>query len=166
MNSKNNNIILLIIGSLLLTYGLIGPLIKSNLTNNPLNNVVLVSSPLDPVLKDNCEKVIKILKTSNSDRLIDGVKLSSLYSDLAKLIQLDNTNEVIKNTDEIRDVNRIAGLLYDLNLKNKYPKLAEAANNVVKNHIGDNNVVLDGSLRAKAVEAFNGLAWSFYEGSK
>ena len=94
------------------------------------------------------------------------MNLSNLYSDLAKLTALDSTNEVIKNTDEIRDANRIAGLLYDLNLKNKYPGLAEAADNLFKTHIGNDNVSLDPTLRTKAVEAFNALAWAFYEGSK
>ena len=164
---KNNNIILLVLGGLLISYGLLGPIIQSNINTNH-NRVVVVNveSPLDPSLKKDCEKVIDALKNGSADRNVDGVKLSSLYADLAKLISLDETNEVIKNTDEIRDANRLAGLLYDLNLKGKYPDLVSAANSAVINYVGDDNVVLDKNLRKKAVEAFNGLSWAFYEGSK
>jgi hypothetical protein len=167
MNIKNNtNIIVLTIGGLLLAYGLLGPVIKNNLSTNPINNVPLVLAPLDPSLKDNCEKVTEILKSGSSDRSVDGVKLSGLFSDLARLIELDGEDEVIKNTDEIREANKIAGAFYNLDLKGKYPDLTQAATYVVVQHIGDDNVALDPELRKKAVEAFNGLAWAFYEGSK
>ena len=48
---KNNNIVLLVLGGLLISYGLLGPFIKSNLNNNhnPVA-VVSVESPLDPSL--------------------------------------------------------------------------------------------------------------------
>lgn len=161
---KNNNIFVLIIGALILIYGLLSPVIENNITTN--NASVSVVAPLDPALRDNCEKVIETFKNGSGDKKTDGIKLSSLYLDLAKLIALDDKNETIKNTDEIRDANRLAGLLYDLELKDKYPDLANAANNVVIAYIGDDNVVLDPELRKKAVEAFNGLAWAFYEGTK
>lgn len=163
--NKNTNIILLVIGGLLVAYGVIGPVIKPTVSPTPVTSVI-VESPLDPNLRKDCEKVIEVLKNGSSDRSTDGLKLSSLYSDLAKLISLDETNEVIKNTDEIRDANRLAGLLYSLDLKGKYPDLASSANSAVVNYIGDDNVVLDKNLRKKAVEAFNGLSWAFYEGSK
>jgi hypothetical protein len=164
---KNSNNILLVIGALLVAYGVLGPVIKNNIGPNP---VVVVSTtvevPLDPSLRSDCEKVINVFKNGNGNKSVDGVKLSNLYTDLAKLISLDSENETVKNTDEIRDANRLAGLLYDLDLKGKYPELSIATTNVIKNYIGDDNVVLDPVLRKKAVEAFNGLAWAYYEGSK
>lgn len=161
---KNNNIFLLIIGAVLLGYGIFSPVIKNNVIND--NVTITVVAPLDPSLRDSCEKVVETFKNGTGNKKTDGTKLSSLYSDLAKLIALDGENETIKNTDEIRDANRLAGLLYDLGLKDNYPGLANAANSVIVNHIGDDNVVLDQELRTKAVEAFNGLSWAFYEGSK
>jgi hypothetical protein len=166
MKNINTNIVVLIVGAVLLCYGLLVPFIKSNTNTNPINHTPSVLVPLDPSLKDNCEKVVEILKSGSSDRTVDGVKLSGLFSDLARLIELDGDNEVIKNTDEIREANRIAGAFYNLDLKGKYTNLTQAATNVVVQHIGDDNVALDPELRKKAVEAFNGLAWACYEGSK
>lgn len=163
---KNSNSILLIIGGLLLAYGILGPVIKNNVGPAPAVVVSTLEAPLDPSLRSDCEKVISIFKNGNGNKSVDGIKLSNLYTDLAKLISLDSENETVKNTDEIRDANRLAGLLYDLDLKGKYPDLSVATTNVVKNYIGDDNVVLDPILRKKAVEAFNGLAWAFYEGSR
>jgi hypothetical protein len=164
---KNSNNVLLVIGGLLVAYGVLGPVIKNNIGPNPVVVVsTIVEAPLDPSLRSDCEKVISVFKNGNGNKSVDGVKLSNLYSDLAKLISLDSENETVKNTDEIRDANRLAGLLYDLDLKGKYPDLSVATNNVVKNYMGDDNVVLDPVLRKKAVEAFNGLAWAFYEGSR
>jgi hypothetical protein len=163
---KNNNIVLLVIGGLLMVYGILGPVIKNNVPNPVTVVSTIVEAPLDPSLRSDCEKVIGVFKNGNGNKSVDGVKLSNLYSDLAKLISLDGENETIKNTDEIRDANRLAGLLYDLDLSGKYPELTETTTNVVKNYIGDDNVVLDPVLRKKAVEAFNGLSWAYYEGSK
>jgi hypothetical protein len=164
---KNSNTVLLVIGGLLVAYGILGPVIKNNMGPGP-NSVVTtnIEAPLDPSLRKDCEKVITVFQKGSGNKSVDGVKLSNLYSDLAKLVSLDGENETIKNTDEIRDANRLAGLLYDLDLKGKYPELSVTTNDVVKNYIGDDNVVLDPVLRKKAVEAFNGLAWAYYEGSK
>ena len=164
-NSTSKNI-LLIIGALLIGYGLIGPSLKNMVNNNSVVNKVNVVMPLDVSLKSNCEKVTAIFKQGSGDKNYDGLKLASLYSDLAKLISLDAENEVVKNTDQIRDANSLAGKLYDLNLEGKYPDLASTTNNVIVQHIGDDNIVLDTELRKKAVDAFNGLAWAFYEGTK
>jgi hypothetical protein len=163
---NNRNLALLLVGGLLIGYGVLGPSIKNNILPTPVVNTTVLEAPLDPSLRKDCERVTTKFKSGSGNKSIDGLKLSNLYSDLAKLINLDNQNETIKNTDEIRDANRLAGLLYDLDLKGKYPELVETTTNVVKNYIGDDNVVLDPVLRIKAVEAFNGLAWAFYEGSK
>jgi hypothetical protein len=53
-----------------------------------------------------------------------------------------------------------------LNIKNKYPGLAEAAKVLVSSELGTDDVVLDEDMRAKAVNAFRALSWAFYEGSK
>lgn len=163
---KPVNNILLFLGALLIGYGLIGPYIKTVSTTPSSITKVSVVMPLDASLKQSCEKVTEVFKNGSGDKKNDGLKLASLYSDLAKLIELDDADEVIKNTDEIREANRLAGKLYDLDLQGKYPDLTSSATNVIVQYIGDDNIVLDKELRKKAVEAFNGLAWAFYEGSR
>jgi hypothetical protein len=109
---------------------------------------------------------VDILKSGSSDRREDGKRLASLFSDIATLIQLDGDDQVVSNTEEIKEANVIAGKLLKLNLKNKYPNLALECNNYVTKLIGDDNVALDPDLRSKAVQAFRGLAWACNEGSK
>ena len=53
-----------------------------------------------------------------------------------------------------------------LNIKDKYPNLAQASKDVVVVAIGEDDILLTEDLRSKAVEAFNGLSWAFYEGGK
>lgn len=159
---KNKNILLLVIGILLLGYGVVSKVYIPQSSNSS----VVVVAPLDNDLKNDCGPVIEAFKNGSSNRVVDGVKLSNLYSDLAKLISLETTDEVVKNTLEIREANKLAGLLYDLRLKDKYPDLAKEANALVVKYIGDDNVVLDDHLRKKAVDVFNALSWACYEGSK
>lgn len=158
---KTNNI-LLIIASLLLLSGLI-PNLTSKSNNNCDISVVSVVAPDDPKLKDSTADIIKILQSGSKS---DALRLAALYLDISKLIALDNETTVIKNTDEIREANKLSGALCFLNLKNKYEGLAESANKVIVAGIGDDNVPLDSSLREKAVKSFEALAWACKEGSK
>ena len=72
----------------------------------------------------------------------------------------------IKNTEEIRQANKLAGLMLRLDIKGKYEDLPEAAQALVLTAIGDDNVLLNPDLRAKAVNGFKALAWACNEGSK
>lgn len=159
---------LLIIGCGLLAIGLLKPDFSSVLNlghtiNKP--SVVDVVKPENKDLLDSCFDVIKTLKTSNR-KSEDAKRLSSLYSDLALLVSLDGENEVIKTTDDVRQANRLAGLMLQLDLKGKYKDLPAACNNVLVSAIGDDSVLLDKALRAKAVEGFKALAWATNEASK
>jgi hypothetical protein len=73
---------------------------------------------------------------------------------------------VVKNTDEIRQANSIAGPMLRLDMKNKYKGLSKESQDVVIAAIGDDNIALSKELRPKAVEGFNALAWAYNEGSK
>ena len=158
---KTNNI-LLIIASVLLLLGLIPSIIPK--TNNVCDVATInVTTPSDPELKNSTVDVTKILQSGSKS---DALRLASLYLDISKIIALDNENSVIKNTDEIREANKLSGMLCFLNLKDKYDGLAEAANKVIVTGIGDDNVPLDSSLREKAVKSFEALAWACKEGSK
>ena len=162
-----NNKTLLIIGGILLVIGLVKPNFNLPFDNpQPVNNIVIVSPPADSELKSKCELVINALRNGSSDRKQDGKRLSELCTDLAVLVGLDEENEVIKTTEEIRQANSLSGLMLRINLKNKYDGLSEAAQSVLVSQIGDDIVPLDQSLRNKAVDAFMGLAWAFNEGSK
>jgi hypothetical protein len=166
MNSKN---LLLLIALLLIAIGIFKPNLNNFLDStrpsvNVVDNLDLISPSSDELLTKS-KDIIKAL-SSNSDRKIDGKRLASLYNDMATLISLDGENEVIKNTEDIRQANRLAGLLLRLDIKGKYPDLPEAAKALIVQSIGDDNVLLNKELRENAVNGFKALAWACNEGSK
>jgi hypothetical protein len=165
-----NKNVLLVIAAVLIGVGLLKPPFITNLLDGSRPSVVVVEDvkvekPSSEILLEKSENVIKALSVS-SDRKADGKKLAKLYVDIAKLISLDGEDQVIKNTEEIRQANRISGLMVDLDIKGKYPDLAEANQSLVVSVVGDDQVLLNSDLRSKAVDAFNALAWACYEGSK
>lgn len=165
----NTNKILLILASILLFIGLVKPdlskLIPGVNSNPKIVNTIKLEAPTDEAVLAQCDEVIKALSEDN-DRATDGKRLSSLYSDLSELISLDDKNEVIRNTEEIRQANRLSGIMLQMDIKDKYPSLAEANEKLIILNIGDDNIPLTKDLRAKAVQAFRALAWACYEGSK
>jgi hypothetical protein len=161
----NKNLLLLLVAAVLIVFGLFKPTLSVvDLVNN--QNSIKVVEPSNVMLRDHCISVIDALKSGPSSRKTDGKRLSSLYSDLALLISLDGENTVIKNTEEVRQANRLAGIMLQLDMKDKYKDLASANDTLIKVAIGDDSVLLDSILRDKAVEGFNALAWACYEGSK
>jgi hypothetical protein len=165
LNSKS---LLLILAGVLIFVGLTKPdvtwLVKPK--SPAVDNIVVITPPESKELRDKCSSVIDVLKNASSDRKQDGVRLSDLYMDLATLIELDGENEVVKNTEEIRQANSLSGAMLRMNLKNKYPGLSDAAQAVVINQIGDDAIPLDSHLRKKSVDTFRALAWACLEGSK
>lgn len=160
------NLVLLLAG-ILIVVGLLKPdLSKLTGGNNSPNTVaVSVEKPTNTEILDECQEVINALK-EDSDRKTDGVRLASLYNDLATLVSLDGEDLVLKNTEEIRQANKLAGVMLRLDIKGKYPKLAKAAEKVMVSSIGDDSVMLDDKLRQGAVDGFKALAWACLEGSK
>lgn len=162
----NKNLLVLLVAALLIVFGLFKPSLS---VVDPANNENFVSRfkpPSNVMLADYCMPVIEALRSNPSSRNVDGKKLASLYRDLATLISLDGDNMVIKNTEEVRQANRLAGIMLQLDMKGKYKDLASANDTLIKVAIGDDSVLLDSILRDKAVEGFNALAWACYEGSK
>ncbi|NDB60882.1 hypothetical protein EB001_20920 [bacterium] len=162
-----NNKILLIVASLLIIVGLVKPDF-SNLGKggSSVDQIVVVSPPSDPTLKEACSPVIEALKNGASSRVKDGKRLSNLSLDIARLIELDGEDVVIKTTDEIRYAVSLAGPMLRMDIKGKYPDLAKNSQAVIVAGIGDDNVPLDDATRHKAVESFQALAWAYNEGSK
>lgn len=161
----NKKLILLIVGCLLIVFGILKPDLSNILVKPEAATVVSIEKPSNKDLLDECEKVTESLKEVSSSAS-DANRLASLYMDLATLVELDGEDEVVKNTDDLRQVNSLSGLLLKINIKGKYPKLAAAAKSVVVASIGDDNIPLTKELRAKAVEGFRALAWACKEGSK
>lgn len=157
-----NKTILLIIAAILLLVGIFKPNL-SVVPDTPSVPTINIVAPSDPELKKACSEVVSILQDGKSS---DALRLSSLYMDIAYLIELDGENEVIKTTEDIRQANSLSGLLLKLDIKGKYKNLAGAAKNVIVTGIGDDDVALDAELRKKAVESFRALAWACQEGSK
>ncbi len=165
MNSKT---LLLAFAGLLIAIGWFKPDLGS-LVNRPQPVVVDIaelSAPIREGLKTKADEVVKVLKSGDPDRKTDGKRLSSLYVDLATLVTLDGDDEVIKNTEEIRQANKLAGTMLKLDIKNKYPKLAEACKAVIVEAIGDDSVALNKESRVQAAEGFKALAWACQQGAK
>jgi len=163
---------LLFLGIGLIVIGLLKPDISSILqpNNNQVSSCLetcVTIAPEDTSIVEKCNLVIDILQSSSNDnKREDTLRLSSLYADIATLISLDGEDVVVKDTKTIREINSIAGSMLKLNIKDKYPNLAQASREVVVVAIGEDDILLTEDVRLKAVEAFNGLSWAFYEGGK
>lgn len=161
-----NKNILMVIAGILIFIGIIKPNLSFVPVDKPVAIEVVVEQPSNPELLEASREIVRILQNGDSSRVNDGRRLSALYLDLATLIQLDGEDMVVKNTEEIREANRLSGLMLRMNIKDKYPNLATACSRTLAVVLGDDMVELDSSLRSKAVEAFKALAWAFNEGSK
>jgi hypothetical protein len=165
----NNKTIILLIGSVLIAVGVFKPdlsAVYNFITPSITTTVLETKVPTDLVIKEKAVEVTKALKTGSKDRKYDGVELAKLYRDLALLIKMDNENQIVRTTDEIREANSVGGMLLNLNLVDKYPDLAESCENVVVTAIGLDNIPVSAEIRSKTVEAFEALSWATYEGSK
>jgi hypothetical protein len=163
---KNNNLVLIIAG-LLIVVGLAKFDFSSiNILPNRPNavDVLELPEPTDEAVKKEADDVASLLKEAGAKG--DAKRLRDLYLDLAKLVELDGENEVIKNTEEIRQANSLTGVMLRLDIKGKYPNLAKEAKEVVVAAIGDDQILLSKELRVKAVEGLNALAWACNMGSK
>ena len=163
MSQKN---ILLGLAALLIVIGLLKPEFSNILgPNKPVVvDVLELPEPTDPAVKKEADDVVSVLKEAGAKG--DAKRLRDLYLDLAKLVELDGENEVVKNTEEIRQANSLAGVMLKLDIKGKYPDLAKEAKEVVVASIGDDQILLSKELRVKAVEGLNALAWACNTGSK
>jgi len=163
----NKNVILAI-GAVLVAVGVFKPDFSSLLERGvPSVTVpsVEVSEPTDPVLLADALKVSEALKGGPNAK-VDGMSLSGLYADIAKLVSLEGADEVVRTTSELVEVNSVAGSLMNLKLQGKYPGLSEAAKTLVVKAIGDDVAVLNEENRRAAVAAFEALAWGCQEGAK
>jgi hypothetical protein len=163
MTQKN---VLLILAGLLIVVGLLKPDFSNILgPNKPVAiDVLELSEPTDEAVRKEAFDVASLLKEVGAKE--DAKRLRDLYLDLAKLVELDGENEVVKNTEEIRQANSLAGVMLRLDIKGKYPDLAKETKEVVVAAIGDDQILLSKELRTKAVEGFNALAWACNTGSK
>ena len=160
--------IILVLGGLLVLVGLLKPdfskLIPTN-NNSNNNDIVVIEAPSDSNIKKEAEDVVVLLKTFPSSKS-DFKRLRDLYLDMGRLVELDGEDLVIKNTEDIRQANSLAGVMLKLDMKNKFPNLAKECKEVIVASIGDDNILLSKELRPKGVDGFNALAWAFNEGSK
>jgi hypothetical protein len=160
----NNNKILLSIAGLLIIIGLLKPNLDGLFSKpQPIDSVVLVEP--NESFKPAVSAIVNAL-SADSDRKVDGKRLASMANDISTLISLDGENEAIKNTEEIRQINKLIGPMLKLDIKGKYPELAKASQDLIVSVIGDDVLLLDKDLRIKASEAFKALAWAYNEGAK
>ena len=163
---KNNNVILVVAGLLILVGLTKLDFSGFNLLPNRPNavDVLELPEPTDPAVKKEADDVVVLLKEAGAKN--DAKRLRDLYIDLAKLVELDGEDEVVKSTEEIRQANSLAGVMLKLDIKGKYPDLAKEAKEVVVAAIGDDHILLSKELRVKAAEGLNALAWACNMGSK
>ena len=163
------NSFVLLIGVVLVLFGCFGGNL-GNIVFTPKTPVVegyVIDAPANQELLEKARAVIDILKNSNdSTTCSDCLKLSSLYADLATLVELDEEDQVVKDTATIKEANSLSGKMLRLDIKDKYPGLAEAAKDLVVTAIGEDDVALDKKTRSSAVDAFRALSWAFYEGGQ
>jgi hypothetical protein len=161
-----NNKIILAVAGLLILFGLNSFDFSNFLPhNNHINiDVLELAAPTDENILKEAKDVLEIVKKQVDKE--DAKRLRDLYLDIKQLIKLDGDDEVIKNTEEIRQANSLAGSMLKLDIKGKYPNLAKECKEVIVAAIGDDQVSLSKELRAKGMDAFGGLAWAFNEGSK
>jgi hypothetical protein len=159
-----NNKILLAIAGLLIIIGLLKPNFGDLFSKpQPIDSVVLVEP--NESFKPAVSAIVNALLADN-DRKVDGKRLASISNDISTLISLDGENEAIKNTEEIRQINKLIGPMLKLDIKGKYPELAKASQDLIVSVIGDDVLLLDKDLRIKVSEAFKALAWAYNEGAK
>jgi len=158
--------VLLALACLLIFVGLLKPEFPNILSPNKPSvvDVLELSEPTDEAVKKEADDVVTVLKESGAKN--DARRLRDLYIDLAKLVELDGEDEVVKSTEEIRQANSLAGVMLKLDIKGKYPNLAKEAKEVLVASIGDDQIPLSKELRVKAVEGLNALAWACNTGSK
>lgn len=164
-----NNKILLGVGVALIAIGLFKPDLSNWINTGGTvtrPSVVVIEKPSDKDLEIMALKVVDALRAGGSSRKTDGVKLAELYNDLATLISLNGEDTVIKNTEEIRQANSLAGLMLKMDMKGKYSNLAKSCNDLIVSIIGDDSVPLTDALRTKSVDGFRALSWACNEGSK
>lgn len=162
----NKNVVLAI-GAALIAVGVFKPDF-SNLLDRGVPSVVpsvSINEPTNPKLLADALKVSEALKGGPNAK-VDGMSLSGLYADIAKLVSLEGADEVVRTTSELVEVNSVAGSLMNLKIQGKYPGLSEAAKTLVVNTIGDDVAVLNEENRKAAVAAFEALAWGCQEGAK
>lgn len=162
---KNNTLVLTIAGLLILV-GIAGIDLTSILSPGKpaVVDVLELTPPTDEVLLKEATDVLNIVKSQLSKE--EARKLRDLYLDMKQLVKLDGEDEVIKNTEEIRQANSIAGSMLRLDMKGKYPELAKECKEVMITAVGDDQIVLSSELRLKGMDGFDALAWAMNEGSK
>lgn len=161
-----NKQLILIIGGLLILLGITGLDPTSLLPGVPKTvDIMELSAPTDTNVKKEADDVVVLLKSYSGSKS-EFKKLRNLMLDLGRLVELDSEDIVVKNTEEIRQANSLAGVMLRLDIKGKFPDLAKEAKEVIVAAIGDDNINLSPELRAKAVDGFNALAWAYNEVSK
>lgn len=164
----NKSKLLLVVGACLCAIGLF----KIDLSNFIPNRVPVqvdnmeLSEPSDEDLKKEANDIVSLMKGVGNSSKSDSKRLRDLYIDMSNLVELDEESAVIKNTDEIRSANSLAGIMLHLDMKGKYANLSKETNQVIVTSIGDESVPLSKTLRSKAVDGFRALAWAFNESSK
>ena len=158
--------LLLGVGLLLVIFSVVKPDLSSLSLGSNSCVIDVVVEQVDKETQQQLQPIIDSFKNGPTDRKYDGKRLASLYMDIASLIKLDGEDQIVKNTEEVRQANSMSGRLLKMNIRDKYPNLSTELTKYLVSIIGDDHVQLDDSLREKTSQAFKALAWACNEGSK
>lgn len=163
----NKNTVVLLLAGFLIIIGL-GKFNLSDLRIGPNRPVVIdvleLPAPTDANILKEANDIVALVKSQMSKE--EARRLRNLYLDIQQLISLDNEDEAVKTTEDIRQANSLAGSMLRLDMKGKYSSLAKELKEVIVTAIGDDNIPLSPDLRIKSMDGFGALAWALNEGSK
>ena len=158
--------ILLGVAGILVVFAVFKPYLENMpvIDNNPSPTIIV--GEITDEQKEQVKDIVESVKNGSQDRVFDGKHLASLYMNLSELISMDASDEIIKNTFDIKQANSLSGRLLKLDFAGKYGDASKLCTTYLKSQIGEEDVELTPELRAKAVESFKVLAWAFNEGAK
>ena len=90
----------------------------------------------------------------------DASQIRDFFWQLSQIVQ--NEPNIIKTTGQFREFNKVSGGLNfaGLEMKNKYPDLGEAIDDIIMDALGKEDVPLDSKKREALYNVLHAIAWS------
>jgi hypothetical protein len=123
-------------------------------------------APPDANLATLVQPIITILSSGNvQDLPKDSRNIQSFYWDMADTLERDKSSQIVKNTDQLRQLNVAAGTLMfqQTGMQNKYVGLAAAIDKALSTTIGLDIVDLNSAKRQDAINVLKAISWAAQE---
>ena len=125
--------------------------------NTPSSVSISITEPT-PELQETVKDIPSLV--TGDDAKIDKLRISDYFNQLANVVRDDPG--LIDTTEKFRRFNSTAGQINfaGQSLKDKYNGLGKAIDDLVKDTIGNDSVVLDQEKRDKLVHLLKAIAWT------